>query len=342
MKPDVNDGKPRTAARNVRLFIILTGLVVAMMLVSLNSGLIRLDPLEVIRTLLGGGTKESAIVLYDIRLPRIVLSVLVGAGFAVAGSILQGVSQNALADPGILGINAGAGLAVVLYIVLFYGKIQYAPVFALPLAAFLGAAAAAAFVFILAYKQGKISPVRLVLVGIAAGAGISAAMLFLTYRMNAYNYEFVKIWLSGSVWGTNWSYVLAALAWVAVLVPYAIFKAGRLNLLNLGEEVAAGIGVGVQRERLKLMTAAVGLAGSCVAVAGSIGFVGLLGPHIARRVAGANYRLALPASAFIGSILVLAADTIGRIIVQPVEIPAGIVVAGVGAPYFLYLLLKQK
>jgi iron complex transport system permease protein len=328
---------PKLIGKFMLLFIVLF----AAFLISLNSGLIRVAPLEVVRTLAGYGTGESSIVMFDIRLPRIVLAMLVGAGFAVSGAIMQGVSQNGLADPGILGINAGAGLGVVLYIAYFYGKIQLAPVYILPMMAFIGAAAAALFIFTLAYKDGKIIPLRLLLVGIATGAGISAAMLFLTYRMNAYNYDFVKIWLSGSIWGTNWSYVLAVLIWMVVLLPYAIYKANRINLLYMGEEIAAGVGLSVQRERTILMVVAVGLAGSCVAVVGSIGFVGLIAPHLAKLMMGRNYKVLLPSAAIIGSILVLVSDTIGRTIAQPVDIPVGVVTAAVGAPYFLYLLTKK-
>ncbi|MCR8632866.1 iron ABC transporter permease [Paenibacillus sp. N5-1-1-5] len=322
-------------------FALLAICFVAVVLISLNSGLIRLTPIEVIQTLFGYESGPSSIVLFDIRLPRITIAILVGMGFAVTGAIMQGVSQNSLADPGILGINAGAGLAVVVYIAFFYGKIQFAPVYMLPIVAFVGAAAAALLVFALAYKNGKLLPVRLLLVGIAAGAGISAGMLFLTYRMNAYNYDFVKIWLSGSIWGTNWKYVLAVSIWIAVLLPVAVYKSHRINLLFMGEEIAQGVGVSVQRERIVLMAIAVGLAGSCVAVAGSIGFVGLIAPHLAIQLLGRDYKVMLPASAIIGAVLVLLSDTIGRVIAQPVEIPVGIVTAGIGAPYFLYLLTRR-
>ncbi|GAA3410190.1 FecCD family ABC transporter permease [Paenibacillus hodogayensis] len=322
-------------------FTLLLVLLIAAVLISLNTGLLRIGPAETVRTLFGMGTGDSSIVLLHIRLPRIAIAILVGAAFAASGAIMQGVSQNGLADPGILGINAGAGLAVVAYIAFGYGKIQYAPVYMLPLMAFTGAAAAATLVFALSYRKGRIAPLRLALVGIAVGSGISALMLFLTYRMNAYNYDFVKIWMTGSIWGTNWTYVLVAFVWIAALLPFAIYKANRLNLLDLGDELAVGLGVSVQRERVLFMAIAAGLAGTAVAVAGSIGFVGLIAPHLARRTIGLQYRLLLPASALLGAALVVTADTIGRVLVQPLEIPVGVVVAAVGAPYFLYLLTRK-
>ncbi|NHN33962.1 iron ABC transporter permease [Paenibacillus sp. S3N08] len=141
--------------------------------------------------------------------------------------------------------------------------------------------------------------------------------------------------------GTNWDYVLAALVWMLLLLPYAFYKSHRINILYMGEDIATGVGLSVQKERTILMAIAVGLAGACVAVAGSIGFVGLIAPHLARRIIGRDYRVVLPSSALIGSILVLVSDTIGRIIAQPVDIPVGIVTAAVGAPYFLYLLTRK-
>ncbi len=267
---------------------------------------------------------------------------LVGAGFAVSGAIMQGVSQNGLADPGILGINAGAGLFVVLYISFFYEKMTMAPAYALPLFAFIGAGMTAALVFILSIKQGVVDPIRLVLMGVAVGAGIGACMLFSTYYMGSYQYEFVKIWLTGSIWGTNWTYVWICFLWLLFLLPLAIYKARTLNVMNLGDLVATGVGAPVMRERIYLITIAVALAATCVSVAGSIGFVGLIGPHLARQLVGVNHKFMVPTAALAGSILVVMADMIGRVIAHPTEIPVGIVVAGIGAPYFLYLLIKTK
>ncbi|WP_135547012.1 FecCD family ABC transporter permease [Paenibacillus cymbidii] len=324
-----------------RLWVVLGLLLVADGLFAVHSGPVGLRPAETMRTLFGYGSPDAELILFDIRLPRIVLAMLVGAGLAVAGAIMQGISRNALADPGILGVNAGAGLAVVLYVAYFYGKLQYAPVYALPAVAFVGAAFAAALVVALAHRNGAVVPMRLLLVGIALTAGIGAAMLFLTYRMNAYNYTFVKVWMTGSIWGTNWTYVRAIAVWIAVLLPLAVLRGYRINLLTLGEQTAAGLGMPVRRERVLLLAIAVGLAGSCVAVAGSIGFVGLLAPHWARMACRADYRALLPASALAGAILVLLADTIGRTIAQPVEIPVGVVVAAIGAPYFLFVLMRK-
>ncbi|WP_426452559.1 FecCD family ABC transporter permease [Paenibacillus sp. S-38] len=336
--PDRNHRAARAAA-------VITGLCVLILLafiISMNTGVIRLSPADVARTLFGGGTDQQKLILFDFRLPRIVISLLVGAGFAVSGAILQGVSRNALADPGLLGINAGAGLAVVLYISFFPVK-EEAPVFFMPLLALLGAGTAAAMVYLLAYKKEQgISSTRLILIGIAVAAGMGALMLVLTIRLDPKKYQFVAVWLAGSISGTSWKYVTAVLPWMLILLPLVFYKARVLDVLHLGEQVAAGLGVAIERERRRLLAAAVVLAGVCVAVGGGIGFVGLIGPHLARLLVGPKHRYLLPASALTGALMLLAADTLGRWMLQPSEVPTGIVVAVIGAPYFLYLLSKSK
>ncbi|MBO9608481.1 MAG: iron ABC transporter permease [Paenibacillaceae bacterium] len=332
----------RRRSRNTLAIAVLAALIVICFLVSMNIGVIRLAPLDVLRTLFGMGTHKEHLILFDFRLPRIVISLLIGTGLAVSGCIMQGISRNALADPGILGINAGAGLVVMLFIS-FYPTTGAAPVFLLPILAWVGAGLTAALIFTLSYKRHVgLSPTRLLLTGVAVAAGISAAMIVLTIRLSPEKYQFVATWLAGSIWGSNWSFVLALLPFLVVLLPFVFYKASVLNVLNLGDQTATGLGAPVQREQLLLLAAAVGLAGSCVAVSGGIGFIGLICPHLARRLVGSKHQLLLPASALTGSLLVIASDTVGRWIVQPSEIPTGIVVAVLGAPYFLYLLTRSK
>lgn len=328
--------------KNIFLILTICLLIIIMFMISMGTGFIRLTPIELVRTLFGMGTDKQNIILFDFRLPRIVISILVGMALAVSGSILQGVSRNALADPGILGINSGAGLAVMLFIS-FFPTTTAAPVFFLPILAFVGAAATAILIYVLAYKRGEgISPTRLLLTGVAVAAGISAAMIVLTLRLSPENYQFVAIWMAGSIWGSNWSFVLALLPWILILLPIAYSKARVLNTFNLGEIPAMGLGLAIEKERLILLAIAVGLAGASVSVSGGIGFIGLIAPHLARQLVGAKHQYLLPTAALIGSLLLITADTIGRWILQPSEIPAGIVVAVIGAPYFLYLLARSK
>ena len=340
--PMLTNVQYKAQSRNLLIIGILSLLIVLVFMISMNTGYIKLSPLEVIRTLFGFGTDKQKLILFEFRLPRIIISILVGMGLAVSGCVLQGISRNALADPGILGINAGAGLAVMLFIS-FFPSTSAAPVFILPILAFTGAGVTAIIIYSLAYKRHEgISPMRLLLTGVAVAAGISSAMIVLTLRLSPENYQFVATWLAGSIWGSNWKFVLALLPWIVVLMPFVFAKARVLNVLNLGDLTATGLGASIEKERRVLLAAAVGLAGASVSVSGGIGFVGLIGPHLARQLVGAKHQFLLPAAALTGGLLVLIADTIGRWILQPSEIPAGIVVAVIGAPYFLYLLSRLK
>lgn len=332
----------KSRRRNIITLSVLGALIVLVFLISMNTGVIRLSPVEVVTTLFGGGTDKENLVLFDFRLPRIVISLLIGAGLAVSGCVMQGISRNALADPGILGINAGAGLMVMLFIS-FFPNTTAAPIYLLPVLALIGAGLTAALICVLAYKKNQgFKPTGLLLTGIAVAAGISAAMIVLTLRLSPEKYQFVAVWLAGSIWGASWKFVLALLPWVLVLLPFVMYKAQVMNVLNLGESMATGLGASVTREQLKLLAAAVGLAASCVAVSGGIGFVGLIAPHLGRRLVGAKHQMLLPVTAMIGALLVITADTLSRSILQPSEIPTGIVVAVIGAPYFLYLLSRTR
>ncbi|MFD2707111.1 FecCD family ABC transporter permease [Salibacterium lacus] len=324
------------------VMMILAFLVVLVFLFSMNLGSYPLSPLDTIRTLFGAGTSESSLVLFGFRMPRMVLALLIGAGLAVSGAILQGVSRNELADPGIIGINAGAGLAVVLFIYMFEGSmgdLGLFSMFAMPFSALAGAFLAAFLIYILAWKQG-ISPVRLILVGIAVNAGFNALLIVFQLRMEPNNFSQAMIWLSGSIWGANWQLVLSTLPWIVLLLPYTIYKAQHLNVLSLGDHIATGLGTKVEKERRVLLMAAVALAGACVAVGGGIAFLGLVAPHLARRLVGPMHHYLIPTSAVMGALLLLIADTIGKNLFTPAEIPVGLVVSAIGAPYFIYLLMK--
>jgi iron complex transport system permease protein len=308
----------------------------------MNTGYIKLSPMDTLRTLFGGGTDKENMILFDFRLPRIVLSVLVGAGLALSGCIIQGVSKNPLADPGLLGINAGAGLMVILY-VLFFGAQSFLSVFTLPFLALAGAGMTAIIIYALAFKKDEgLVPLRLILTGVAVQAGISALTTVLVIKLDDTQFDFVVTWQAGSIWGSNWKFVLALLPWLLLLIPYVLFKSLVMDVLNLGDAVAYGLGSSVESERRRLLFASVALAASCVAVSGSISFVGLIAPHLARRLVGSRHLVLLPICALVGAMLVSVADTIARVIVQPSEIPAGIMVAVIGAPYFLYLLAKSE
>ncbi len=334
--------KRKIALRNTTIIISCAALLIISFIISMNTGYSRLSPLDTLRTLFGGGTDKENLILFDFRLPRIVISILVGGGLALSGCMIQGISQNALADPGLLGINAGAGLMVILY-VLFFGAQSFLSIFTLPFLALFGAGVTAVLIYILAFKKEEgLAPMRLILTGVAVQAGISALTTVLVVKLDDSQFDFVAAWQAGSIWGSNWKFVLTLLPWLILLIPYILFKSRVLDVLSLGDEVAYSLGASVERERRRLLAGAVALAASCVAVSGSISFVGLIAPHLARRLVGPRHRILLPICTLIGAVLVSAADTIARVIVQPSEIPTGIMVAIIGAPYFLYLLARNK
>lgn len=320
--------------------LVLAILIVITFIISMNTGVSKLSPLDVLHTVFGTGTDYQELILFEFRLPRIIISILVGAGLAVSGCILQGVTRNPLADPGLLGITMGAGLAVVIFISFFPINVQVT--FWMPVAAFIGASITGTIIYVLAYsKKDGLIPVRLVLVGLAVSAGLSALLTMLSLRLSNNNYDMIAVWLVGRIWGSSWEFVLVLLPWLIILLPYVFYKARVLDVLNLGDKLAVGLGVPVEKERLKLLAVAVALAASCVSVSGGIAFVGLIGPHLARRIIGPQHKYLLPASALVGAFMLILADTLGRAILQPIEIPAGVVVAVIGAPYFLYMLSKQ-
>nr|WP_080873621.1 iron ABC transporter permease [Oceanobacillus timonensis] len=331
----------RKAQRAMLVSAILVLLMIIIFLISLNTGSIYLTPTEVILTFFGQGTEQQNLILFDFRLPRMVIALLVGMGLAISGAVLQGIVRNPLADPGIIGINAGAGLAVMLFLS-FFAVTTTLSVFLMPFLAFLGAAGAALIIYILSYKRSEgILPMRLVLTGIAVAAGINALMIVLTLRLNPETYQFLATWLAGNIWGSDWQFVLALLPWLIILIPFVYAKAMVLNILHLGEETSVGLGANLEKERRGLLVAAVGLAAASVSVSGGIGFIGLIAPHLARQLVGDKHEYVIPVSGLIGAFLLLLADMIGRFIQQP-EVPAGIIVAIIGAPYFLYLLARLK
>lgn len=328
--------------RNMIILLSCAVLLLTSFFISMNTGYTKLYPMDTLRTLLGGGTQNENLILFDFRLPRIVVSMLVGAGLAMSGCIIQGITGNALADPGLLGINAGAGLMVILYVI-FLGTESFLAVFTLPFLALAGGGLTAVLIYAFAYKKNEgIASMRLILTGIAIQAGITSLTTVLVVRLDETQYDFVATWQAGSIWGSNWKFVLALLPWLAILIPYVLSKSRVLDILNLGDEVSCGLGIPVEKERRRLLAASIALAASCVAVCGSISFVGLIAPHLARRLVGPRHRVLLPTCLMTGAVLVSVADTIARVIVQPKEIPTGIMVAIIGAPYFLYLLTRSR
>lgn len=319
------------------MILILTTIVIGIGIGSSPVSYGRLIP-----TILGHGSFEDNFVLFSIRLPRILITLLAGMALALSGAILQGITRNELADPGIIGINAGAGVGVTVFFI--FASIDAGSfVYMIPLAAFAGALVTAVLIYAFSYtRTDGVQPIRLVITGVGFSLALSGVMIVLISSVDRTKVDFISKWLAGNVWGTDWPFVLALLPWLIILVPYVLYKSRALNLLALNEPTAIGAGVAVSRDRVLLMLAAVALAASAVSMTGGIAFVGLMAPHIARALVGARHQQFVPVSILIGGWLLLLADTIGRNLTQPDGIAAGIMVAFIGAPYFLYLLLKKE
>ena len=295
---------------------------------------------ELGQILSGTASQSLTYTLVDLRLPRVLTSLLVGVGLSLSGCLLQGVSRNDMADPGVLGINAGAGLLVAAFIVFVPAGLVPSAV-ALPLLAFAGSASVAFLGWRLSVVRGASSPRRLLLIGVALATGLSSATSLLMLRMSDGDYAFVQNWIAGSIWGASWENVAILAVGLALLTAGALYASRTLNVLGLGEAAAMGLGVNVPRARAALTAVAVGASGLACAVGGGLTFVGLVCPHMARRLVGPNFRALVPACVLVGAVLMLLADIISRTLLAPNEIPVGIVAAVIGAPYFLYLLARS-
>jgi iron complex transport system permease protein len=329
----------RVDLRAVVVFLALAAVAFAGVVANVGYGEYPIPPVDVVKTLMGfqSGDENYSFIVNVLRLPRALVAVLVGAALAVSGAILQGLTRNDLAAPDIVGVNAGAGLVAVSMIVLF----PSVPAAYLPPAAFAGAFVVAVLLYLLAWR-GSSSPMRLILIGVGISAVATALTTVMITYGDIYQVSQALVWLTGSVYGRTWEQIWPLLPWLLVFMPLAFLRARHLNTLTLGDEVARGLGARIELERGLLLLASVALAASAVATAGTIGFVGLMSPHIARRLVGPAHGGLLPVAAMTGGAIVMLADLLGRTMFAPTEIPCGIVTAAVGAPFFLYLLYRSR
>ncbi|MFD1953594.1 FecCD family ABC transporter permease [Paenibacillus thailandensis] len=321
-------------------------IILAAVYVSLTNGTFDMSVAEVVKTLLRiEPDPDHDLVVFEFRLPRIVLGAAVGYALGIAGAVIQGVTRNGLADPGILGINAGAGTAVVLFMFLFQGSLHttgWAAVMTMPMFGLAGGLAALAAIYRFARKDGRLDPQRFVLVGIAVTSGFGAVTLFVSLKMSPQDYESAAVWLAGSIYGADWKLVAATLPWMLVLPPVIWRSAKALDVFQLGEDSATGRGAQVEKEKKLLLLCSAGLVAASVAVSGSVAFVGLIAPHMARRLVGLSHRSIIPASGLIGIAMVVIGDWIGRTAFAPAQLAVGIVISIIGVPYFVYLLMRSR
>ncbi|MGX1263168.1 iron complex transport system permease protein [Rossellomorea marisflavi] len=327
----------------LKKIVLLTVLTMLAVIISTGIGDMQIAPWKVVSVFFGGGSSIDQLVVTSFRLPRILIALLAGMALAVAGGILQGMIRNPLASPDIIGVTGGAGAAVVAFLTIFSNKDNTLMVSIkwLPVAAFIGAAVIAFLVYFLAWKKG-VSPVRLVLIGIGISALTQACTTLLMVMGPIYRASQANIWITGTVNGSDWQDVWILLPWSIIFIFLSFMITRQLNIQELGEEVATSAGANVQRQRFILLLMSTALVGGAVAFAGGIGFVGLMAPHMARRLVGSSFGALLPVAALIGGLLVMLADLIGRTLFLPLEVPAGVFTAAIGAPYFIYLLFKTR
>ena len=327
------------------VLIILLALLIISFGFTLCWGTYKVSPMEAVKTLLGNGTKLQNTAILSIRLPRLLVGAFVGIALSTAGAILQTITKNDLADTGIIGINAGAAVAAVLFITYstgaYYSELGQFSIFVLPFMAIVGAAVSSFIIYMVSSRNG-IRPKRLLLIGIGLNAGLNAFITFFTFRGGVGDYNRVLVWTSGSLWGSGWSYAKVIIPVVALLFIIVLLNHKKLDVLNLSDELAISLGLNIEKERKKFLTLAVILAGTATAFAGNIGFLGLLSPHIARKLVGPYHKRFISVSAIISVIIILIADAVSRNLFSPIEIPVGITVSIFGVPYFVYLMMKEK
>ncbi|SEL08040.1 FecCD family ABC transporter permease [Pacificibacter marinus] len=350
--PSTSKAPTQVGDRRARGALIQTTLVVALicvMLLSLGWGAASsTDVIGALGAKFGVGTanlRDMAIV-WDIRMPRMVTGALVGAALAVSGAVMQGLFRNPLADPGLVGVSAGAGLGAVAAIVL--GGLLPAAFQAItgsylvPFAAFLGGWASTLVLYRIATQGGRTSVATMLLAGIALGALTGAVTGFIVYRATDDQLRDLTFWGMGSLAGATWLKLMTAGPIIIFTLLSAPFLARSLDALALGEPVAAHLGVDVQKmKRLAVLSVAASV-GACVAITGGIGFIGIVVPHLLRLVQGPVHRTLLPNAALLGAIVLLVADMFSRVVVSPAELPIGIVTATLGGPFFLWILLKNR
>lgn len=324
-------------SKSLKIIIILffTGFTIFAMVASLTLGSVDISFSTIVHTLLGNVQTTDEMVIWNIRFPRNIVGALVGANLAVSGAILQAVMKNPLADPGIVGVSSGAGLAgVIMLIFMPEASILLTPV------AFVGAMLSAAAVYALAWKNG-IRPTRIILAGVAVsaflGSGISALLVFYSDKVQG-----ALLWMVGGLSARSWPQVETLFPYTILGLVLALAGCKALTILSLGDETARGLGVPVERVRFSMTAVAALLAAGAVSVAGLIGFVGLVVPHIVRLIIGTDYKYVIPGSAILGAGVLVFCDTLGRVAFSPIEIPAGIIMAFSGAPFFLYLLRRSS
>lgn len=321
--------------KNTLIFTISIVSLIVISFISLIFGSKILNITDIFDVIFNYSTSKYSFIIFEYRVPRLLMTIIVGMSLAIAGAIFQGVLRNPLASTDVLGIGKGAGFFACLVI-----NLNLKNIIPIPMAAMFGGLGVGIIIYLLT-KKTNFKNTSIVIMGIAMSALFDAGIQYLNIS-NSANMQTILLWLTGSVWGRYWDEVQILIPYVAIFVPLAIILANKIDILSLGDKVAINLGENILLLRVGLLLIGIILTASSVSVSGTIGFVGLIAPHIAKTLVGYKHRLVIPLSGLIGANLLVISDIIGRTIISPMEIPVGIVTAIIGAPYFLYLLLRKK
>lgn len=326
--------------------IILLALIlsIASILLSASVGQKYIPIFRVIEVLFQKVQGGDALIINTIRLPRTLVAFLVGASLGLSGSILQGVVKNPLAAPNIIGITDSGSVGALVFLTLFTNPKNNSlttSIFYMPVFAFAGAFLSVLLVYFLAYKKG-VTPYRLILIGLAISGAAKALTSVLIINGPVVFIKEAQLWITGTVYGTNWTHVKLLLIWFICVYLLTLIYTRELNIQNLDDSISMGLGSSVEKNRFILMILSAALASGAVAVAGGVGFVGLIAPHICRKITNSSFEYMTPLSALIGGIMVVLSDIAARTLFFPLDLPVGIFTAGIGAPFFIYLLIKNQ
>lgn len=330
-----------TSRKVILLFLGLLSTLIFLILLSLSIGESRFSLLDVLQVISGQANSGLRLIILSIRLPRILACLLGGASLGLSGLLLQTLTRNALADSGVLGINAGAGMVVALF--LSYGFMEGASgVFVLPFLSMLGGFVTIFLVYLLSKKQNQLSPVRLIITGVGLSTMLSGLMVAVVGNIDRYKVEYMVSWLSGRISGDDWQKIITLSPILMFLWCLTFTRYKSLNLLSLNEQTAISLGLSLQRERFITLVLATALASISLVLVGNITFIGLVTGHIARVFVSGKHQFSIPAVLLLGMILLLLSDTLGRVFLVGTGIPTGIIVSIIGAPYFLYLMYRYQ
>lgn len=330
--------------RNILIILIVFLLCMFSLLFSLSIGQRNISISKIIQIVFNGVSGTDSFIINTIRLPRALTALFVGASLGLSGAILQGVVKNPLAAPNIVGITDSGSVGTLIFLTLFTDSKNNAltiSTFYMPAFAFAGAFSAVLIVYFLAFKEG-VTPYRLIMIGIAIAGAAKAITSILIINGPVIFIKEAQLWITGTVYGTNWTHVKLLSSWFFILFIITVIYVRELNIQNFDDNISAGLGSSVEKNRFVLMVLSAAFASGAVAVGGGVSFVGLIAPHISRKLTSSSFENLLPLSTFIGASIVILSDLAARTLFFPLDLPVGIFTAAVGAPFFIYLLIKNQ